>query len=334
MSFLKNLIKGTFAACILLGGLSQISGDASAAAESAAETNAGPVALNPDVTIRGAIVRLGDLFAISGEQALTPLFRAPNPGRTLVLDTRDLVDLARTHKIAWTPLLGDESTIIRRASVLVSRVEIEDALARAIGAPEGGGAFEVALSGRMPGLYIPAEDAGSIAIEELHYDPHGGRFSAVVVAPASAPRAARVRVAGRLHATRSIPIPVRGIGTGEIITMDDLALETRRMTRREHAMVTEFEGLIGKAAQRPLRAGEPVRARDVAAPQLVSRGRAVTMVYRAPGLILTALGTAVENGAAGEAVRVVNSQSKMVIQAVVAGPDTVVVPHSAIIGAQ
>ena len=66
-----------------------------------------------------------------------------------------------------------------------------------------------------------------------------------------------------------------------------------------------------------------LREGEVGPPRLVRRGRAVTMTYEREGLRITALGQAQDDGALGEAVRVVNADSRRQVQGVVAGPDRV-----------
>ena len=66
-------------------------------------------------------------------------------------------------------------------------------------------------------------------------------------------------------------------------------------------------------------------ARDLQAPRLVLRGRAVALVYARPGLQLRALGIAQADGALGELVAVVNPDSQQRLQGVVSGPDEVAV---------
>jgi flagella basal body P-ring formation protein FlgA len=52
----------------------------------------------------------------------------------------------------------------------------------------------------------------------------------------------------------------------------------------------------------------------------VQRNEAVTLTYAMPGLMLTVRGKALESGAEGDMISVVNEQSKRTLQAVVTGP--------------
>ncbi len=60
-------------------------------------------------------------------------------------------------------------------------------------------------------------------------------------------------------------------------------------------------------------------------PELVQRNETVTLVYQVPGITLTVRGKAVEGGAEGDVIAVLNEQSKRTVQGVVAGPGRVII---------
>ena len=79
----------------------------------------------------------------------------------------------------------------------------------------------------------------------------------------------------------------------------------------------------GLTPRRMIAAGKPVKANDVQAPRIVARGEAVTLIYKAGALNLTARGKALEFGAKGDVIRVVNTQSNRSIDAIVTGDQEV-----------
>jgi flagellar basal body P-ring formation protein FlgA len=58
-------------------------------------------------------------------------------------------------------------------------------------------------------------------------------------------------------------------------------------------------------------------------PELVKRDDTVTIVYQTPGIMLTTRGKAVESGAEGDLIGVLNFQTKRTIQGIVTGPGRV-----------
>jgi flagella basal body P-ring formation protein FlgA len=74
-----------------------------------------------------------------------------------------------------------------------------------------------------------------------------------------------------------------------------------------------------------LRNGQALRTDDLIKPQIVQRNEAVTIYYEVPGIMLTVRGKAVEGGAMGDVVGVLNIQSNRTVQATVIGPGRVTI---------
>ena len=84
-------------------------------------------------------------------------------------------------------------------------------------------------------------------------------------------------------------------------------------------------GYRRQAARRTLRAGQPLYANDLRAPIIVAKGSNVTMSYRTSSMVLTTIGKALKDGGQGETIRVLNTQTNTVIDAMVEGSGMVVV---------
>jgi flagella basal body P-ring formation protein FlgA len=78
-------------------------------------------------------------------------------------------------------------------------------------------------------------------------------------------------------------------------------------------------------ARRQLRAGQPLKLADIGKPDLVLRDQNVTLTYETAGLYLTIRGKAMENGAEGDVVSVLNLQSKRTVSGVVIGREQVAI---------
>ena len=64
---------------------------------------------------------------------------------------------------------------------------------------------------------------------------------------------------------------------------------------------------------------------DLMKPVAVQRNEPVTIVYEMPGILLSIRGKAVEAGAVGDIISVINMQSNRTVQATVIGPGRVTV---------
>ncbi len=77
---------------------------------------------------------------------------------------------------------------------------------------------------------------------------------------------------------------------------------------------------IGQELRITIYAGRPLRPQDIQAPALVERNQIVSLVYLAGGLSIRAEGRALQRGAEGEAIRVMNLASKTTVMGLVS-PD-------------
>ena len=120
-----------------------------------------------------------------------------------------------------------------------------------------------------------------------------------------------------------IVVPARDIARGDTISESDLTYVFAEPANVLPGTVTNMDSLVGMQTRRVLRGGESVRVDDVRRPILVTKGSTVTMVFEAPGVVLTATGKAMSEGGLGESVTVLNPVSYRQITAVVSGQGTV-----------
>jgi flagella basal body P-ring formation protein FlgA len=90
------------------------------------------------------------------------------------------------------------------------------------------------------------------------------------------------------------------------------------------------DAVVGLAARRPLREGDPVQSRDLTAPMVIKAGETVMVTYADDGVTLTLEAKAMANAAAGDTLNVQNPASKKVIEAVATGPGQAVVGPEAL----
>lgn len=109
------------------------------------------------------------------------------------------------------------------------------------------------------------------------------------------------------------------LATGDIVQPGDLV-----WSKAAGAAVDaprNADAVIGMAARRPLREGDNVAMRDVAAPTVIKAGDVISVVYEDGGIRLTLQAKAMANASVGDSLNVQNTASKKVIEAVAVGPD-------------
>jgi flagella basal body P-ring formation protein FlgA len=290
---------------------------AAAAADAAQTRNA--------VTVKGDVVRLGDLFEGIGEKASIAIAYAPAPGGRAVYNATRLSSFAYSHGIAWRPASRLDRVIVRRASQIISAEEIHAALRDELEKRGIAKGSEVEFTKRGTSVHLPIGVPATLAVEKLNYERRTGRFTATVTAPADHPSPTSLVVTGRVYKVIEVPVLNRRVPKGETITMDDIDWIKLVATKVRRNIIVDEARLLGKTPRRGLRAGQPIRNGDVRAPIVVAKGSLVTMILKTRNMVLTSRGRAIENGALGDTVRVLNTQSKSVVEAVVAGANRVTV---------
>ena len=290
---------------------------------------AGPVRLKPSVVVEDAVLRLGDLFDGLGEAAQTAVARAPAPGSRIELDARWLAALADGYGLAWRPDSALERAVVSRASQTIDGTRIEAALRDALAARGLDPDVSIVLDNPGVRLHLPVTAEATLGFAGLTHDPASGRFTARVVAPAGATPLTAATISGRAERMTEVPVLRRRMAPGEVITRNDL--EWLRLSARRLAGNVEVDAanLIGKSPRRPIRPGRPVRAADLREPVLVPKNSLVLLRLETERMVLTAQGRALQDGASGEVIRVMNTKSNTIITGVVAGSGTVQVAQTA-----
>ncbi|MBU6475116.1 MAG: flagellar basal body P-ring formation protein FlgA, partial [Alphaproteobacteria bacterium] len=134
---------------------------------------------------------------------------------------------------------------------------------------------------------------------------------------------ARETVTGHYCAIERIPVLNAPLNPGDVIRAADIDYVDMRSTDVSSSMITQAANLIGRTPRFGLPAMRPVAANAVKLPQVIRKGELVTMTLDSAFISLTAKGRALDNGAVGDDIRIMNPSSKQIIDAVITGPQTV-----------
>ncbi len=291
---------------------------------SAAAARATPV-LQSEVVVNDDMIHLGDIFANAGDKADVAVAAAPKPGRQAVFDAAWLANIAHANALEWTPAAQTDHVTVERAGHAVPASAIEDAVKKAATEKAAkGGKIQVSLDNRNIALYADPDDGPSVQVRDIWIDKEGSRFTATVAAGPDA-SAQVVKVSGQLYEVTSIPVLTRRVGSNDVIGPEDIRFIEVRSDSIESDVITDPDALIGMSARRQAVDNVPLRAHDFRAPVVVTKGSLVSMVLQTPYMQLTAQGRAIEDGAKGQVIKVMNTQSKMTVDATVDGPARVVV---------
>src|SRR5262249_4627680 len=207
--------------------------------------------------------------------------------------------------------------------------DIEAAIARTLVARGGiADARDLAVTLDREPAPLRLQTAADLRSLYTYYNARSGRFDITFELADEAAHRSTQRYSGYAVETLPVAVTLRPLARGEIVKGADVTIERRpKVDFREGAPAATDP--VGLAARHQLRAGQPLRASDLMRPEIVQRNEPVTIVYEAPGLVLTMRGKALDPGAQGDVISVLNSQSNRTVQGTVVGPARVVVRSAA-----
>ncbi len=293
-----------------------------------ARAQSAPPVLRDTVVVHGDLVTLGDIFKNAGAAAHIAVFRSPDLGTQGVVAASRVAAAAERHGLNWNNPHNVARITVSRPSRLVSQDEIAALLRNRIAAELGvtdPSALDIDLPRNLRPIHIDPQITEPLVVKRLDLDPRSGNFQAVLGLQESNSDTPDQAYQGRATQMVEVAAPVRGIERGAVMAEGDVT--TMRIPRLQLStdIIVDRAGLIGMAARRSLAPDRPVRRADIERPKLVERNAIVSIVYRVHGLVLRASGRALGEGALGESVPVLNTQSKRTIYAEVAGPGEVTV---------
>jgi flagella basal body P-ring formation protein FlgA len=298
------------------------------AAQAAAAIESLRPKLKAEAVVTGDVVRVGDLVSNAGIIADVPIFRAPSLGATGSVPAEAVVEAVRRHALIGLDTGGVSEVSVTRASRAIPIGDIEHCIAHALSTQYAlGEAKDVSLSfdSELRTQHVDPDAKGEPRVARLTYDSGNRRFYAVVELPGGSSTHASLRLYGRATMTKDVVVLAKPVARGAVIRDSDVIVERRPRAEIGRDVMTDREQAIGLAARNALEAGQPLRAAQLMKPEVVQRNEQVTLVYEVPGIILTVRGKAIEGGAEGDTISVLNEQSKRTIQGVISGPGRVVI---------
>ena len=282
---------------------------------------AAPV-LRANVTVSDDIVRIGDLIDNAGQFSRIAVYRAPDLGTTGSLPVAQVLNALRAHQVIGVDTRDLRQISVTRLARTLEGKEIEAQVARALERRNGlGEAASLSLTfDRDPGdIRLDASNSGNLQPVSARYDARNGRFDvAFEIANENGAAPTKLRFTGTAIETVQAAVLARSVERGDILKSSDVLVE-RRPKAELGPDIASRDHAVGMQARRQLRAGQALKAADLARPDLVQRDQPVTLIYETTGLYLTVRGKALDGGTEGDVVNVMNLQSKRTVSGVVSG---------------
>jgi flagella basal body P-ring formation protein FlgA len=283
--------------------------------------------LRANVAVSSDVVRIGDFVDNAGSFARIAIYRAPDLGATGSLPTAQVLSALRAHQVIGVETGNIKEVTVTRLARTVQTKEIELAVAQALEHRGGlGDAANITLtfSRDLQELHLDASNSGSMVATSTRYDPRGGRFDVTFEIANDTGTPTKLCFAGTAIETVETAVLTRNVERAELLKSSDIVVE-RRPKSEVGTDPASRDSALGMQMRRPMHAGQPLRALDLAKPDLVQRDQAVTLIYQTAGIYLTTRGKALDSGTEGDVVSVLNPQSKRTVTGVVTGRSQVTI---------
>jgi len=281
--------------------------------------------LRQQAIIQDDVIRLGDLFNGLDRNEDHVLGTAPQPGKDIVLSARTLQRVAVAMGLSWRPVSTRDSITVKRAATIIEEDIVKSHIRDALLAEGISGNYDLILTSGSSTIILPPSMRGTADVTKLQHDPETGWFSATLAAPSRDEPEVEAHFSGKIERLSEVPVLRDTVRNGMVIGERDIDIITIPSRLLNHDVILRAEDLKGLTPRRMIAAGKPIKEQDVESPRIVERGENVTVIYQNGPLRLTATGKALEYGAKGDIIRVVNNQTSQSIDATVSGKREVTV---------
>lgn len=279
--------------------------------------------LKQDVTIDDEYLRLGHVFEGVTEHEDFILAPAPVPGESLVLNAYDLNQISASFGLGWQTNNVFQKLEIRRDATLVDASDINAALEAHIARNLNLSDFEVELANKRQGFVLSAEYGKHLSVQDFDHDIRTGFFTGSIKLADGQEHA----INGRIVPMVEVPVLVERLRSGDIIREDMVAWMRVPEDSLNSNSITDIRDLVGMTPRRHVRDMDILSKTDIQAPRVVKKGDLVTMILSDGRLQLTAKGKALDHGAKGDVIRILNRSSNRIIEGRVTGSQSVAVSN-------
>ena len=286
---------------------------------------ANAIGLKENSIIKGDVITLGDIFYDLSRNEDRILGNAPNPDKDMVLNARTLLRIAIAMDLSWRPSSNADKITLRRAATIIEYDQIKEELYTSLYEEGIHGSYEINIPSQYHKIILPYEQPAKLAITRFNIDAKRKNFEATIVAPSIENPIQHFTIKGRIHPIITIPVLSMNLQHGSTIKSSDIEYIKIKEHEFSKDTIADAQKLIGMTARRMIIAERPIKHTDIIAPQLIKRGALVTLSLNSGVMNLTTQVKALENGARGDVIRVVNTLSNKTLHAMVINDNEVAV---------
>jgi len=223
-----------------------------------------------------------------------------------------------TEQVAAEP--AEKST---RNAFEISYSDAEEAVGAALNQKGIGDKISVTIVGRKNAPIFASDKPVTIEVKGLQIEKRDNRWSASLLFVAAGEVVSALPSTGHFDEMVELPVLKREIRTGDIISEADIEIRDFSMAHTRTDTVTDISALVGKSPLHNISPSRPLREHEVASPAIIKKNNVVDMHYSSPGMEITTVGQALDDGAKGDVINIRNMASKKIVRAIIADNKTV-----------
>ncbi len=285
----------------------------------AVAASADTIMLKTEAYVKGPMVTLGDIADISGPNAeqlgALEVSSAATPGASKRIDSALLKMRLNGAGANGIEVRGPMSVLATTLSLDLSREVLTDDLRTFIQTqlPWNDAETIIDILDEPDAVTVPEGEVVVKWMASPQYRWLGqGAFRGDVEVDGKVKRT--VFAKANIEAYAEVLVCAADIPRGKQVSATDLRFEKRALSRQKGDGVQDLDEVVGMIARDSMLMGETVSRRSLASKQLVKRNQLVSVEAKAGKLVVRSRAKALDNGGAGDVVRLTNPDSKAEFQ--------------------
>lgn len=290
------------------------------AALAAAPALAGnPPVLRSQVMTLSEIVTIGDFYSNAGRFASTPLFRSPDMGTSGNVAATEVAERARAAGLEAAGTDGLRTVVVYRGATRLNRDQLAGLVRKSLAERHAGldtDSLDIRLLQAPDQVLADPKVHDPIRVDRVEWSQANGHFTlhATVAVEVGTDRLILSGIATEMIDVITLAQPIR---RGDIVKEEDFDIVRLARNKVPAGALTDAKDIVGKQARTNVRANSPLSRRDFQRPVLIERGEKITVTYEMPGMKLTSRAQAMDDGAKGDVIDVMNLTSRRIVPAIV-----------------
>ncbi len=284
-----------------------------------------PVHLRQNHLVSGDFLKLSDFFVGIPQDKDEEILEAPEAGTSKHYPHVWVVRLAKNFDLNWIAS-HHKGLVVSKASLpKLSREEAQALVRKFIQKqyPEKltGGEVDISIEGQYQGGILNKKDACVVGVSWRE----GAGFSAYI-----SDGKVMSSFVGCVSRVAYVPVLKHAVFSGVEIQPQDIEYIAISSSAMSSAIIQKTDQLVGKLmGRKKVNPGEPVQHKDIVEPIAMKRGDTVIIKAMVKNISISLKGAVQNSASIGQQVKVMNMQSKRIIEGTVQDSQTVIVPIAA-----